>query len=165
MDKVKELFSKLLDFIKTRWLGFWFLIAVAVFSIIHAFVYLGGFGSTNYFGGWAFALPLVTVLGVVALFFKPTEKYAAVVMYALSFASLLTFLKAAYMHLTTAFFGGISGNILVQAGFTFSFCTIACVVNMILCIAAMFLKTSRETKKEKNSENCETDDEVKEAGV
>ena len=156
MDKVKELFSKLLDFIKTRWLGFWFLIAVAVFSIIHAFVY---------FGGWAFALPLVTVLGVVALFFKPTEKYAAVVMYALSFASLLTFLKAAYMHLTTAFFGGISGNILVQAGFTFSFCTIACVVNMILCIAAMFLKTSRETKKEKTSENCETDDEVKEAAV
>lgn len=165
MDKIKELFFKTLDWFKTRRLGFWLLVPVVVLSFIVPFVYLAGFKLTNQFSGWGMALPFIAILGFVAAFFKPTEKYAPIIMYILEFVSLLVFVKTSYMYLTTAFFNGITGNILVQAGFPYSFCTIALLLNMALCIAAMFLKQGRKP----NSENAEREhtpnEEVKEAAV
>lgn len=136
-------------YLKTRWIGFFLLWPVVVLSFIVPFVYSGGFFDTEYESISTFMLPFFVILCFGLAFEKHTAKYAPVAMFVLSLISLLEFVRTTYMHLSTAFFGGISGNVLVQAGFPFSFCVVALVINIVLCAVAMFFKQYRVSKKEK----------------
>lgn len=129
--------GKIKAFFKQRWIGFFLLIPVALMSFIIPFVYMSGFLRTDYMSVWAVILPFAAIGTIALAFFKKTARFAPIAMFAMELAGLLVFIETSYMHLTTAFFGGINGNIFVQAGFSFSFCTIAFVLNIVICIAAM----------------------------
>ncbi|MCH5351656.1 MAG: hypothetical protein J1F39_06795 [Clostridiales bacterium] len=151
-------------YLKTRWVGFFLLWPVVILSFIVPFVYKSGFFYTEYESMTAFALPFFIILSFALAFEKHTARYAPVAMFALSLVSLLVFIQTAYMHLSTVFFGGISGNVLEQAGFQFSFCTIALVADMLLCAVAMFFAqfaNERSTKAESFDSAPETVLEVK----
>ena len=145
MQKIKEISKKLLVAAQTRGVAFWLLIPVVVLSLIIPFVYNAGFGDT-YFSAAAFTLPFMALPVFATAFFRPTARYTAVASFACELAGLLLFVAAAYMHLSTAFFNGIEGNVLVQAGFPFSFCTIAYLINIALCAAAVFCRQFRAEK-------------------
>lgn len=136
-DKIKCICSAVWGWLKSRWIGFYLLIPVAVLNLVIPFVYMSGFFGTEYQSNLTFALPFIATASLALAFFRPTARYASVVMFILELASLLMFVSTAYMHLTTVFFGGITGNVFKQAGFPFSFCTMALLVNIIICIVAM----------------------------
>ncbi|MCH5350516.1 MAG: hypothetical protein J1F39_00915 [Clostridiales bacterium] len=145
-EKPKHFFIRVWERFKMRWVGFYLLIPAVIISFIVPFVYMSGFLKTYYMSAWAVILPFLGVASFVLAFFKPTARFAPFVMFTVELAGLLVFIKTAYMHLTTAFFGGISGNVLVQAGFSFSFCTLAYVLNIVICITALCFKQYREEK-------------------
>ena len=139
MDKIKQFF-------KMRWVGFYLLLPVVVLSLVVPIVYMVGFLKTAYMSAWVVVLSFVAIATITLAFFKPTARYAPIAMFAMELAGLLVFVKTSYMHLTTAFFGGINGNVLEQAGFPFSFCAIAYVLNIVICIVAMFFGQYRGEK-------------------
>ncbi len=134
-------------YLKTRWMGFFLLIPVVVLSLIEPAVYASGFFRTEYESMMTYMLPYFVLLGFALAFEKHTARYAPMAMFAITLVSLLEFIRTTYMHLSTAFFAGINGNVFVQAGFPFSFCVITLVINMVLCITAMFFKQYRVPKK------------------
>lgn len=139
MQKVKEILLLIGRYLKTRGAAFYLLILTTITSIIIPFIYYTEFGK-SYYSVAAFVLPFMAVPLLVSTFFKPAARYSAAAMYVLEFISLLVFISATYMHLTTAFFNGIEGNIFEQAGFGFSFCTVTYLINMLLSAAAVFFK-------------------------
>ena len=139
MEKIKQFF-------KMRWVGFFLLFPVVVLSIVLPIIYMVGFLKTDYMSAWVVVLSVVSIATFALAFFKPTARYAPIAMFAMELAGLLVFVKTSYMHLTTAFFGGINGNVFEQAGFPFSFCAIAYVLNIAICIAAMFFAQYRGEK-------------------
>ena len=138
--------TKIKQFFKMRWIGFYLLLPVVVLSLVVPIVYMDGFLKTEYFSLWVVVLSFVAISTLTMAFFKPTARYTPIAMFSMELAGLLVFVKTSYMHLTTAFFGGINGNVLVQAGFSFSFCAIAYVLNIAICIAAMFFGQYRGEK-------------------
>lgn len=140
------------NYLKTRWIGFFLLIPVVVLSLIEPAVYASGFFKTEYESVTTYILPFFVLLGFALAFEKHTARYAPVAMFAITLVSLLEFIRTTYMHLSTAFFAGINGNVFVQAGFPFSFCVIALVINLVLCITAMFFKQYRTPKASKSAE-------------
>lgn len=145
-DKIKRFFVSLGGKLKARGVGFYLLLFVVLLSLAVPFVYMRGFLNTEYIGVWAIILPFFTVAVFVMVFFKKTARYAPFVMFGIVLAAFLVFVKTSYMHLSTAFFGGVTGNVFVKAGFSFSFCTIAYVTNILVCITAMFVKQYRGEK-------------------
>ena len=140
------------NYIQTRWIGFYALVAAVVLTLIIPFVYKSGFEITNYYSGTAFALPFLSLIALVLAACKYTERYAPVALFIIILISFLVFIETSYMYLTSAFFGGITGNILKQAGFPYSFCTIAHLVGLILSGVAVFAKPAREVKNVTNAE-------------
>jgi hypothetical protein len=68
-------------------------------------------------------------------------------MFISSFTSLLAFVKASYLYLSSVFFSGIPetlGEILEQIGFNWSFCAFAYAIAMILGIVTMLLPESAD---------------------
>lgn len=155
MQKVKQFFICVLDRLKKRWIGFYLLIPVVILSFTVPFVYMKGFFGSEYENRLTFAMPFLSMLFFAAAFFRPTAKYAPVMMFAMELASLLLFVKTTYMHLSTAFFGGISDNVFVQAGFSFSYCAMALLVNIVICFAAAFFAQYRSDRSEKSKTNGE----------
>ena len=147
LQKTKSFFVKTLEWLKTRWIGFYLLIPAAILSFIIPFVYMDGFFDTLYKNAGVFVIPFFATLSIALACFKPTARYAPVAMFFFNLLFVLLFVETAYMYLSTAFFGGIAGNIFKQAGFAFSFCAVAPIVNMIICAVAMFF---RQYKDEKN---------------
>lgn len=138
-------------YIKTRRAGFFLLIPVVVLSFIEPFVYSGGFFDTEYESITTFMLPFFVILCFALAFEKHTARYAPLAMFVLSLVSLLEFVRTTYMHLSTAFFAGVNGNVLEQAGFPFSFCAIVLAINILLCAVAMFFRQYKGEKKVKAS--------------
>lgn len=136
LPKTKEIALKAGQWFKTRWVGFYLLIPVAILSFIIPFVYGSGFLETIY-GDWGvLIIPFFATLSIVLAVFRPTARYAPVLMFFFNLLFLLLFIYTAYMYLSTPFFNGIQGNVLVQAGFPFSFCCMASIINMVICVVA-----------------------------
>lgn len=146
MQNVKQILNKIWERLKNRRIGFYLLIPVAIMSFTVPFVYMNGFFGSEYENRLTFAMPFLAMAFFVAAFFKPTAKYAPIMMFVMEFASLLQFVKTTYMHLSTAFFGGISGNVFVQAGFSFSYCALVLFINMMICMVAAFFGQYRTEK-------------------
>ena len=113
----------------------------ALLCMIVPFVYKAGFDNTQYFTQEAFLLPLIACGVTLALSFV-SARYGAVAMFLASFASLLSFVSASYLYLSSVFFSGVPetlGAILEQIGFNWSFCVFAYVGAMLVGIVTMFL--------------------------
>lgn len=140
MEKIKDFFLKIWEYIKTRNIGFFFLIPAVILSFVIPFVYLGGFGSTPYYSALAFALPFIVIALFALAFFKPTARYAPIAMFVMTALCLVAFINATYMHLADTFYSGITDNVFVQAGAPFSFIAVSFVLNLVFCAAAAFMK-------------------------
>lgn len=162
LPKTKQIALKVWEWLKTRWIGFYLLIPVAILSFIIPFVYGSGFLETIY-GEWGvLIIPFFATLSIALAVFRPTARYAPILMFFFNLLFLLLFVYTAYMYLSTPFFNGIQGNVLVQAGFPFSFCCLASVINMVICaVAACF----RQFKNEKSFFGAfKTQEETEEVG-
>lgn len=141
MSNIKEKtlanLKKIGAYFSSRYVGFYLLIPVAVADIIFAFVYMDGFFQTEYKSVIVFVLPLLAAAAFALACFRPTARYAPAVMFALQIATLTVFVETSYMFLTTPFFNGIQGNVLVQAGFHYSFCVLSLLICIILSATAM----------------------------
>ncbi|MDE5729036.1 MAG: hypothetical protein K2I20_02545 [Clostridia bacterium] len=142
MDKVKGFFVKVLDCLKSRWIGFYLLLPVVLLSFITAFVYLGTYKDMElgrYYSAIAFVLPLLGCAAFATAFFKYTERYAAIIMFAFMLAGLGMFANAVYYHVAdVAFKGGIQG---LENGFWFT--AVVYIINIVLCFVAAFFKVSK----------------------
>ncbi len=123
--------------------SFFLLVVVMIVNIIETFVYRQGFFKTEYEAQINVILPMLTIACVALALIRPLARYAPIAMFAVELGALLQFISTTYMHLTTAFFGGISGNVLEQAGFAFSFCTLALVGGMLVSIICVFTMSAR----------------------
>ena len=141
-----DVLKKIGTWFKSRWVGFFLLIPVALINFIFAFVYRAGFFNTDYESVTVFVLPFITLVAFVPAFFRPTARYAPILMFAIQLVTFGMFIWTGYMYLSSAFFSGIDGNVLVQAGFPFSFCTISIVLSMIITVVAMCFRQYKDEK-------------------
>lgn len=135
---------------KVRGIGFYLLFPVFILCLAAPFVHKLGFEGTQYYTEKAFWLPIIgTGIAFLVSLPKCTSKYGGLLMFLVSFASLLTFAQVAYMHLSSVFFSGIADaipGIFEQMGFHFSFCALGYVGAMLLSILIMFLPATKYKK-------------------
>lgn len=188
MEKIKSFFEKIfsaikkaavvsarfikdwaIDFVKTRSVGFYLLLVAIIACFVAPFVHKAGFSGTAYYVKENSIIPVV---GMIICFIlavpKRTSKYSAVLTFATSTFSLLIFVYVSYMHLSQAMFGGVAstlGGILKQAGFHFSFCTIAYVGSMLLSVAAIFTPMLAKKKPATLDENVVEENKLTEDAV
>lgn len=150
MDKVKSFFAKVLQYLKSRHVGFYLLFPAVLLSFITAFVYLGTYKDMElgrYWSAIAFVMPLLGCAAFATAFCKYTERYTAVIMFAFMLAGLGTFANAVYYHVAdVAFKGGIQG---LENGFWFT--AVAYIINIVLCFVAAFFKVSKTVKEPEES--------------
>ncbi len=118
--------------------SFFLLLIVMIVNIVETFIYREGFFKTEYEAQINVILPLLCIPCLIIALIRPLARYAPIGMFAVELCALLQFVSTTYMHLTTAFFGGISGNVLEQAGFAFSFCTLALLGGMLVSSICIF---------------------------
>ena len=115
----------------------------AILCIIAPFIYKAGFDNTQYFEQSAFLIPMISAAVAFLLSLTSfTSRYSGLAMFLASFTSLLAFVKASYLYLSSVFFSGIAdtiGGMLEQIGFHFAFCAFAFVIAMLLSIVSIFL--------------------------
>ena len=120
----------------------------AILCIVAPFIYKAGFDNTQYFEQSAFLIPMISAAVAILLSFTTfTSRFSGLAMFISSFTSLLAFVKASYLYLSSVFFSGIPetlGEILEQIGFNWSFCAFAYAIAMILGIVTMFLPESAD---------------------
>ena len=120
----------------------------ALLCIVAPFIYKAGFDNTQYFEQTAFILPIIG--GIVALLLSVpvfTSRFSSLAMFLTSFTTLLAFVKASYLYLSSVFFSGIAdslGGIFQQIGFNWSFCAFAYAAAMLIGIVTMFLPESMD---------------------
>jgi hypothetical protein len=116
--------------------------------VIAPFIYKAGFDNTQYFEQSAFLIPMISAAVAILLSFTTfTSRFSGLAMFISSFTSLLAFVKASYLYLSSVFFSGIPetlGEILEQIGFNWSFCAFAYAIAMILGIVTMLLPESAD---------------------
>ncbi len=154
MDKVKSFLRKAWNYLKTRWIGFYLLLPVVLLSFITAFVYLSAYKDMEmgrYYSTIAFVLPLLGCAAFATAFFKYTERYTAVIIFAFMLAGLGMFANSVYYHVAdVAFKGGLQG---LETGFWFV--AVAYILNIVLCFVAAFFKISKDGKKTAEPEPAE----------
>lgn len=132
------------EFFKTRSAGFYLFVAVAFLVLIESFVYVGCYsGGTllRYYSAPAFAVTLVAVIVSLALsLFRWTYKWAPIVLYGLVLCGFGLFIESTYMYLASAFFGGISAEVIFRLHPGFLTCTIFYIVILIAGIVPVFMK-------------------------
>lgn len=115
----------------------------AILCIIAPFIYKAGFDNTQYFEQSAFLIPMISAAVAFLLSLTSfTSRYSGLAMFLASFTSLLAFVKASYLYLSSVFFSGLPetfGEILEQIGFNWSFCAFAYAIAMVLGVVNMFL--------------------------
>ena len=151
MSNSKEKALKILKAIgrwfASRWVGFYLLIPVEIATFIYAFVYGGEFMGGFYGSTAVMTLTIITLLAFVLACFRPTARFAPIVMFATQLITLGIFIETSYMYLSSPFFNGIQGNVLVQAGFPYSYCVLCSVLCIIITAVAACFRQYKNQKK------------------
>lgn len=135
-----------------RGIAFYLLLPAFILCLIAPFMHKAGFEGTQYFSQEAFMLPLIGT-GVVFLLALPkcTSRYACVLTFLVSLASLLSFVNVSYLYLSAVFFNGMAETIFgmfEQMGIHYTFCALAYLGAMLLGIVAIFLPATKYKKVE-----------------
>lgn len=140
---ISNVFSKASNYVSVKRIGYYLLIPAFLLCFVAPFVHRAGFGGTDYFNWTTFLIPVIgSLISLLSSTFKYTARYGSLVTFVTAFASLLSFVSSAYLHLGSAFFDGVAGNlfgIFKQMGFNFSFCLVAYAISVLLSAVAMFL--------------------------
>lgn len=133
--------TKILNFFRTRSVGFYICCAAAVLSVVEAIVYKSAVRDPRYYSDASFFLALFAFLPFALLsVFKVTERYAPAALALMVFFALMTFLAPQ---------SGYMGDIIYGARPSARY--IATVVLLLLGlgmgIAGIFMRTSKKEKR------------------
>lgn len=152
MAKIKDY---LLNYVKSRRLGFYLLLATAVLGLFVTIFYTAKFNGTARYDAGAAFFPLLGFAALLLTLYKPIERYTAIVMNIISIFALLIFLSASYMHFGDTFFAvqdNMPTNIFVilnMLGFNYSYSLLALAANILITFSCIFIPIS--SNKEKDS--------------
>ncbi len=144
--------GKILNFVKTRTVGYWLSCCAALIVFVQAFVYLTEFGNDVEKMSWAaFALSLCgAVLFAGLSVSRYTAPYAPVALAACSFVAFLQFISRQIIYLSDVFYGGVTASAIASLNGTFVACVVLLIVSTGLAVAGIFMKQSKkETDNEK----------------
>ena len=127
--------------------GFYFFVVSVVMLIAAMILYKTQFVGTlaDYHNPMVYVPGIVGIVASLALLaFKPTARYAGLVLWACSLVTFLMFVLAIYMYFTGVFYSGISSEAfkLIDKGVLSS--TILFLLSLILGNVAMWLKQVKE---------------------
>lgn len=159
MDKFKKIAAAAWRYIKSRGIGFWLLLPVAVLSLIIPFIYRAQFGEMpDYWAPVVFALPLLAFAAYALSFCKYTARYSGIAMFALSLAGLLMFVNTIYYYIADVIFKAddvsIAG-IFKHVDTKVIFIIVAYFINLLLCAVSSFFKQYRTVKVSAETEAAE----------
>ena len=136
------------EFLKTRTVGYYIMIAAAVLALVENIIYVSYYQSVNllrYYSQTAFILPFIAVVACVALsMFKITHKLAPVVLYGIELYAFVLFMDSTYMYLSSAFYGGISASVIFQLSPGFLLSVALYVIILVLSMMAVFMKGRKD---------------------
>lgn len=149
MNKIKDYF---VNFIKTRNIGFYLLLAVCVLALGVTILYTAAFAGSERYGLGAALFPLLTFVCILLTLYKPTERYASIAMNVVSIFALLFFISASYWHFGDSFFS-VKDNmptnpfvLLGMLGFPYAYSLIALVLNILVTFSCIFIPVSKKGK-------------------
>ena len=123
-----------------RIFGFYFAAFSAFVSIAAAIVYAVFYGQSQYFDGWAVALPLVGFALLLTLGnFKATAAFAPIVLFAVNFGALLVYVHAVYPYLGEAFYSGVTIEAIFNLSPAFVLTFLLYLIGCALCNASAWM--------------------------
>ena len=154
MTNFKEILIKIKDvlvnFFKTRRVGFYLLMLCAILASLVTIIYTAAFLGSERYGAGAALFPLLTIVCLLLTIYKPVERYASITMNIVCIFALLFFLNASYWHFGDSFFA-VKDNmptdpivILNMLGAPYSYCLIALVLNVLITFACIFIPVSKK---------------------
>ena len=145
MKKITEFFK---EFLKTRTVGYYIMIVTAILALVENIIYVvyyHGIDLLRYYSQTAFILPFFAIVACVALsMFKVTHKWAPLALFGIELSAFVLFIDSTYMYLSSAFYGGVSVDVILQLNPGFLICVVFYVVILALSIATVFMKGRKE---------------------
>ena len=147
---MQNVINYFMNYIKTRNIGFFMMLAASILSVCVCIVYTAGFlGSARYSELGAF-FPLLTIVCLLLTLYKPVERYSAILMNIVSIFGLLFFLQGSYWHFGDTFFAvkdNMPTDIFVligMLGFPYAFSMLSLAFNILLTFVTIFVPVSKE---------------------
>lgn len=138
------------NFFGTRRIGWYLCLCTVPLLLVGNIIYRVGYADMDmqrFFSPSAYAVMYIAAALCVAVsFVRPVEKWAPLVMFALTLCSFCLFVNGTYMYLSSVFFAGLTAEAFssLNAGFTatviFQFLT------MIIALVALFLPHEKKQK-------------------
>lgn len=158
MKYLNKFLDKTKEFLQTRNIGFYLILASIVLSIIQIIIYEVGFSATDFIKYKHFS---VTLLAVFAIFVtlglsatKWTERLAPFAMFFMELFSFLMLIKYGYMYFTELFFAGVTWTRITQMYYGYMGSIILYVLIFVISITSFFMKQSKNIeRKELANEN------------
>lgn len=143
--------DKILNFLKTRTVGFWLTCAAALLVFVQAFVYLDEFSNDVEKMSWAaFALSLCGVAAFAGLSVsRHTAPYAPAALAVCAFVAFLQFVSGQIIYLSDVFYGGVTASAIASLNGAFVACAVLLILSTGLAVAGIF---TRQRKKEIDNE-------------
>lgn len=157
---------KIINFFKTRRVGFYLSCVSALLLFCQSFIYLSGFGSDVEKMSWAaFALSLCGAVLFSALSVsKYTSSYASPALALFSFIAFLQFISRQIIYLSDVFYGGVTSSAIASLNGSFVACAVILILCISLAVAGIFTRQYKAVT-ESGGEQAETTPELHEDAV
>lgn len=136
------------NFFKTRGIGFYFTVAAWVLALVQLIVYAVAFATPalRSYGDWETTLfsVIALVLCVGLACFKPTERFAPVVLAIFELLSFYMFIYYGYMYFSTLFYSGITWDAISLMHYGYWLSIVLYVLIFASSIVAIYTKQSKE---------------------
>lgn len=141
--------DKILNFLRTRTVGFWLACTAALIVFVQAFIYLDGFSNDVEKMSWAaFALSLCGAAAFAGLSIsRYTAPYAPAALAACAFVAFLQFVTGQIIYLSDVFYGGVTSSAIASLNSDFVACAVLLIISTGLAVAGIFTK-QRKTENE-----------------
>ena len=160
------------DFFKTRWVGWYICLCTVPLILIGNIIYRVGYADMNmqrFFSASAYAVAYVTIVLCIAVsFVRPVEKWAPLIVFALTLCSFCLFVNGSFMYLSSVFFGGLTAEAFASLNPSFTATIIFQALTVIAALVALFVPHEKKAKNtvaraiSENTENIEIAEETTE---
>ena len=136
------------QFFKNRTIrGFYLPCVAALLSLIASIIYIAGYMGSSYYNILPFLFPLIgAVLFFGLIFFKLTERFAALVNEIFTFLGFLFFIRYVYLYLSTVFYDGISLQAIANISPVFTCVLLFELIAIVLANFGLYIAPRKEEK-------------------
>ena len=136
------------QFFKNRTIrGFYLPCVAALLSLIASIIYIAGYMGSSYYNILPFLFPLIgAVLFFGLIFFKLTERFAALVTEIFTFLGFLFFIRYVYLYLSTVFYDGISLQAIANISPVFTCVLLFELIAIVLANFGLYIAPRKEEK-------------------